>query len=90
MDKTELLLKELTEASGMEWVEDSLHGSDYAETLHRWAERFEAAWPSIVAADDAFDERFRRMWRYYLEYCEAGFRTGRIDGIQFLMERPAP
>ena len=84
------VLRGLTEASGMEWVEDSMHGSDYAETLHRWAERFEGAWPSIVEADRVFDERFRRMWRYYLEYCEAGFRTGRIDGIQFLMERPAP
>jgi cyclopropane-fatty-acyl-phospholipid synthase len=84
------VLRGLTEASGMEWVEDSMHGSDYAETLHRWAERFELAWPSIVEADHVFDERFRRMWRYYLEYCEAGFRTGRIDGIQFLMERPSP
>ena len=84
------VLRGLTEASGMEWVEDSMHGFDYAETLHRWAERFEGAWPSIVEADRVFDERFRRMWRYYLEYCEAGFRTGRIDGIQFLMERPAP
>ena len=84
------VLQDLAVASGMEWVEASVHGSDYAETLHRWAERFEDAWPSIVAADHDFDERFARMWRYYLEYCEAGFRTGRIDGIQFLMERPAP
>lgn len=83
-------LMRLTTESGMRWVRSTTHGPDYAETLHRWSERFEAAWDDIVAADPTFDDRFRRMWRYYLEYCEAGFRTGRIDGVQFLMERPAP
>jgi cyclopropane-fatty-acyl-phospholipid synthase len=82
------VLRELATAAGMTWTDSSTHGSDYAETLHRWAERFEKAWPSIQTADPEFDERFRRMWVYYLEYCEAGFRTGRIDGVQFLMERP--
>ncbi len=82
------VLKRLAVDAGMEWVLSTTHGADYAETLHRWTERFEAAWASIAKHDPVFDERFRRMWRYYLEYCEAGFRTGRIDGIQFLMERP--
>lgn len=82
------VLERLTVDAGMEWVDSSTHGIDYAETLHRWAERFEMAWGSIAQHDPAFDDRFRRMWRYYLEYCEAGFRTGRLNGIQFLMERP--
>ncbi len=82
------VLHRLTTEAGMRWVDSTSHGADYAETLRRWAERFEAAWDDIVIADLTFDDRFRRMWRYYLEYCEAGFRTGRIDGIQFLMERP--
>jgi cyclopropane-fatty-acyl-phospholipid synthase len=86
---TVAILRDLATDAGMEWVSDTHHGPDYAETLHRWAERFDAAWPAIRAADPTFDERFRLLWRYYLEYCEAGFRTGRIDGIQFLMERPA-
>lgn len=81
-------LRRLTREAGMAWVSDATHGADYAETLGRWAERFDAAWDGIVDHDPAFDERFRRMWRYYLEYCEAGFRTGRIDGIQFVMQRP--
>ena len=81
------VLEELTAEAGMSWVKHETHGQDYAETLHRWAERFDDAWPDIVADSPVFDERFRRMWQYYLEYCEAGFRTGRIDGIQFLMER---
>ena len=82
------VLQDLTEEAGMRWVRSTTHGADYAETLHRWNERFAAAWPAIVADAPDFDDRFRRMWQYYLEYCEAGFRTGRIDGIQFLMERP--
>lgn len=84
------VLRDLASAAGMVWIEESTHGRDYAETLHRWSERFHTAWPGIMDADPVFDERFRRMWAYYLEYCEAGFRTGRIDGIQILMERPSP
>lgn len=85
---TMTLLAELTATAGMGWIEHSTHGQDYAETLARWGQRFEEAWPAIERADPTFDDRFRRMWRYYLAYCEAGFRTGRIDGVQFLMERP--
>jgi cyclopropane-fatty-acyl-phospholipid synthase len=60
-------------------------GQDYARTLALWRERFEAAWPQI--AGQGFDERFRRLWRYYLAYCEAGFRTGRTDVVQFALTR---
>lgn len=52
-------------------------GPSYARTLVEWRERFEAAWPQLQA--QGFDEAFRRLWRYYLCYCEAGFRSGRID-----------
>lgn len=52
-------------------------GSSYARTLVDWRHRFEAAWPRIAPL--GFDERFRRLWRYYLCYCEAGFNTGRVD-----------
>ena len=54
-----------------------MFGADYAETLKRWRESFEAAWPGIVPL--GFDERFRRLWRYYLCYCEAGFRAQTIS-----------
>ena len=82
------VLEDLVATAGLSWISADSHGSSYAETLHRWAETFEEAWPGIVDDDRSFDEHFRRMWRYYLEYCEAGFRTGRIDGYQILMERP--
>ncbi len=52
-------------------------GLDYARTLAIWRERFLAAWPAL--AEMGFDERFRRLWTYYLCYCEAGFRAGTID-----------
>ncbi len=52
-------------------------GLSYACTLRAWHERFDAAWPQIAAL--GFLPRFRRLWKYYLSYCEAGFRAGFID-----------
>jgi len=52
-------------------------GQSYAQTLEIWQERFNGAWPDIQRLD--FDDRFRRMWNYYLSYCSAGFRRGSID-----------
>ncbi|MEZ5666325.1 MAG: cyclopropane-fatty-acyl-phospholipid synthase family protein [Alphaproteobacteria bacterium] len=73
--------------SGLDWIAASRHGEDYAATLVHWQRRFEAAAPQVAAL--GFDARFRRMWRYYLAYCEAGFRTGRIDLLQVALARPA-
>ncbi|QDO99031.1 class I SAM-dependent methyltransferase [Ferrovibrio terrae] len=75
-------------------VEDAFSfGRDYARTLHLWHRSFEAAWPQIRALDArnklAFDERFRRMWRYYLAYCEGGFNAGTIDVLQYGFSRSA-
>jgi cyclopropane-fatty-acyl-phospholipid synthase len=81
------LMRQLVDDSDLVWRADSSHGRDYAETLSRWAASFEAAWDGIASDVPAFDQRFRRMWRYYLAYCEAGFRTGRLDGIQFSASR---
>jgi cyclopropane-fatty-acyl-phospholipid synthase len=81
------LLRQLVDDSDLVWGVDSSHGLGYAETLSRWAASFDAAWDGIVAEDPAFDLEFRRMWRYYLAYCEAGFRTGRLDGVQFSASR---
>jgi cyclopropane-fatty-acyl-phospholipid synthase len=52
-------------------------GDSYARTLREWRERFLRAWPKIERL--GFDDRFRRMWDYYLAYCEVGFRTGAVD-----------
>ena len=61
-------------------------GASYARTLTEWRERFEAAWPRLQA--QGFDEVFRRLWRYYLCYCEAGFRAGRVDVALYRLRRP--
>jgi len=60
-------------------------GRDYAETMRRWRQTFEAARDAILA--QGFDEVFLRTWRLYLAYCEAGFEEGRTDVMQFLLER---
>ncbi len=59
-------------------------GVDYARTLRLWRERFEAAWAELRG--QGLDERFRRLWRYYLAYCETGFRTGSIDVRQVRLQ----
>ena len=57
----------------------------YARTLHLWRERFLGQWPRIHA--QGFDETFRRMWEFYLAYCEAGFRSGYLGVSQLQMTR---
>ena len=82
------IIKEQAEAAGLELEKTILFGSSYARTLREWRHRFEAAWPKIV--DQGFDENFRRTWRYYLCYCEAGFAEGLVDvGIYRLRKKTA-
>jgi cyclopropane-fatty-acyl-phospholipid synthase len=52
-------------------------GKSYARTLAEWRNRFEAQWPGIAPL--GFDQRFYRLWEYYLCYCEAGFEEGSIN-----------
>jgi cyclopropane-fatty-acyl-phospholipid synthase len=72
------------EAAGLRVRALDRFGDHYARTLAEWHRRF------VTAADEVrmrgFDERFIRMWRYYLAYCEAGFRQGRIDLVQVALE----
>ncbi len=60
-------------------------GQDYARTLGLWLRAFDAAWPRIQPM--GYDARFRRLWRYYLAYCEAGFGTRRTDVVQLALTR---
>jgi len=70
-------LREQAERAGLELEECLLFGESYARTLAEWRGRFLANWPAIEAL--GFDANFRRLWEYYLCYCEAGFGSGRID-----------
>lgn len=67
-------------------VVDRLHMSaSYAETLRQWRERFTARAAEVDVL--GFDETFRRMWTFYLAYCEAGFRAGYLDVAQLTLSR---
>src|SRR3954468_2371192 len=65
-------------------VESRDLGPHYAHTLALWRERFVANWGRL---EGAFDETFRRMWEFYLAYCEAGFRAGAIGVSQLGLAR---
>jgi cyclopropane-fatty-acyl-phospholipid synthase len=71
-------------AAGLRITARQGYGSSYALTLAEWRRRFDSAWPEI--AGRGFDERFKRMWQYYLSYCEGGFRAGRTDVSQVVLE----
>ena len=76
-------LREETARAELAWQGDQGFGLHYARTLRAWRERFLGAWEQVAA--QGFDERFKRLWTYYLAYCEAGFRSGRIDVRQIAL-----
>jgi len=78
-------MRGLGERFGMPLVGDHAFGLDYARTLSLWRDRFREAWPQLVPL--GFDERFRRLWEYYLAYCEGGFRSGNIDVRQMVFAK---
>jgi len=71
------------DSAGLKILDDYYFGKSYAETLRRWQSMFEKKWDDIKNL--GFDERFQKMWSYYLSYCEAGFETGHINVGQFLI-----
>jgi cyclopropane-fatty-acyl-phospholipid synthase len=74
----------LAEHTGLA-VTDAFHfGHDYATTLRAWRSRFDANADAVDAL--GFDATFRRMWDFYLAYCEAGFATGYLDDVQLVLE----
>ncbi|GIT87338.1 cyclopropane-fatty-acyl-phospholipid synthase family protein [Roseobacter sp. OBYS 0001] len=80
-------LKDQVVRAGM-GVERSVEfGQSYAITLKRWHETFNEKWDQVSAM--GFDERFRRMWNYYLTSCAAAFETANCDVTQITIKRPA-
>jgi cyclopropane-fatty-acyl-phospholipid synthase len=72
--------------TGLRVVDTAAFGQDYAATLRAWRTRFDAHACEVDAL--GFDQRFRRMWDFYLAYCEAGFATGYLDVAQLVLSRP--
>lgn len=78
-------LEEIGRTLGLDLKEQKIFGQDYARTLSEWRVRFRDAWPRIRPL--GFDDRFKRLWEFYLHYCEAGFRAGNIDVRQMVYEK---
>ena len=71
--------------SGLKIIDRKLFGEHYAQTISRWKSSFESSWEDITIK--GFDINFKRLWEYYLSYCEGGFRSGNINVGQFLIKR---
>jgi len=79
------ILKSLGKRFGVPVIRERTFGQDYAKTLANWRSNFRAAWPNLIPL--GFDDRFRRLWEYYLAYCEAGFLSGNIDVRQVVFAK---
>ena len=74
-------LVEYAKKTGLEFAQCNSYGVHYSNTLKIWREKFFKSWEHI--SKQGFDNTFKRMWNFYLSYCEAGFRSKNIDLIQF-------
>ena len=81
-----VLLQNLTKHTSMNLVDLDDIGPHYARTLREWRQRFEASLDQVGKL--GYDERFVRMWRYYLCYCEAGFAERTISTCHLLLAKP--
>ena len=82
---TKSSLKHLATNNNFTFKEHLSFGVDYAKTLAIWRKNFLLNWRNIEKL--GFDENFRRLWEYYLTYCEVGFKNKSIDVSQFLLEK---
>lgn len=78
------LFQDLAGRAGLRTEDPKFYGRHYAETLAHWHRNVLARREPIVRQ---FDERFLRMWRYYLAYCECGFRVGTVDLMQITLTK---
>ena len=74
-------LKNYVDTNGLKFNEYNSYADHYSETLIIWREIFNKKWDLIK--EQGFDLTFKRMWEFYLSYCEAGFKSKNIDLIQF-------
>ncbi len=85
LPSTEAIESVLAEHTSLELSAQQSFGAHYAHTLRLWREQFLGNWEKVAAL--GFDDVFRRMWEFYLAYCEAGFRTGYLDVAQLTITR---
>lgn len=80
-------VKQIAKAAEKHFLAEDMHnfGPDYAKTLKAWDANFQANWPQL---QDRYDERFYRMWRYYLNLCAGAFRARNIELWQWVFSKP--
>ena len=78
-------IKEHSEKVGLKLIDAHMFGSSYAQTLKLWQLAFQTRWDRIEKL--GFDEKFKRIWEYYLDYTAAGFRSGSINVGQFHLRK---
>lgn len=79
--------REASHSAGLRVADEFSFGHDYARTLTHWLNNFESKLKEVRAM--GFDEKFIRLWRFYLTFCIAGFSHGRIDVMQWELEHAA-
>ena len=80
------VLRSEVEQAGLEVRQSIEFGESYSQTLRRWHDTFNARWHDVSLL--GFDDRFRRMWNFYLTSCAAGFHAGSIDVTQITVTKP--
>ena len=81
---TPAMLRSLGADHDLTFARERIFPQDYARTLAEWRTRFWGSWEKIVPL--GFDERFKKLWEFYLHYCEAGFRAEYIDVRQVVFK----
>ena len=81
---TKAHLHDLAAKAGLRISSELSFADGYAKTIAEWRTRFRKAWPRLEQL--GFDERFRRMWEYYLAYCEVSFERGASDVTLFQLK----
>lgn len=79
-------LRQEVSRAGLDFVRSVEFGESYSQTLRRWHNTFNSRWSEIQSI--GFDERFRRMWNFYLTSCAAAFHSGNCDVTQITIRRP--
>ena len=78
-------LKEINCKVGLDFKEIKSFGLSYAKTLNLWNQQFQHSWDEL--AKQGFNKRFKRMWEFYLSYCETGFISKSTDVSHFILNR---
>jgi cyclopropane-fatty-acyl-phospholipid synthase len=86
LPSVEVIARNVSRRSDLRMVDLEDITPHYAETLRRWRANVEAHTAKL--GEMGYDERFQRLWRLYLSFCEAGFTERRIGSVQIVLAKP--